>query len=125
MGEQFNAPVKSDLPDIHIVQLPGQIQPGWEAPRGAVRRPGPSRLALYHQNWSGESTWQTWCNLDFPVDTRSTIMNQAAQAGALTTLARNQAAPTAVRPIPLQDYTLQTRMTYVGTIGADGRIYRG
>lgn len=118
----FSAPVQNDLVDREIFQTPGEIFPGWQAPRGAVRRSGPSRLAIYHQNWSGERTWQTWSDLDFPLHTRTQIHGQNVQAFALNTLARVQAPGTAPRPIPLADYTLQTRMNYVGTIDQNGRI---
>lgn len=118
----FYAPVKSDLPDVQTFQTGGMIPAGWQAPRGSVRRSGPSRLAVYHQNWSGEQQWQSWCSLDFPPYLRAQIQGQNAQAFALSTLKRVQAPGAQPRPIPLADYVLQTRMTYVGTIGPDGRI---
>lgn len=122
----FTAPVRSDLPDVQIVQTAGEIEPGWEAPNGAIRYPGPSRLALYHQNLSGGKQWNTWANFDYPVELRGVIQGQNVQAGALSTIARVQAPGAAPRPIALGDYTLQTRMVYVGgapgTIGEDGRI---
>lgn len=118
----FSAPVQNDLVDIEIFQTPGEIFPGWQAPRGAVRRPGPSRIAVYHQNWSGERQWQSWSDLEFPLHTRTVVSGQNVQASALNILARVQAPGTAVRPIPLADYTLQTRMTYLGTIDQNGRI---
>lgn len=120
----FRAPVYNDLVDKQIVEFSGDVAPNWQSPLSGVRRSGPMRLAVYHQNWSGARTWNTGQNLDFPPDTRAVIMNQNAQAGALTTLARVQAPGAAPRPIPLADYTLQTRMTYVGTIDANGRINR-
>lgn len=120
----FTAPVHSDLPDIEIVQTAGTIQAGWEAPRSAVRRPGPSRVALYHQNWSGERVWNADINLEYPAELRDTIQGQNAQAGALSTLSRVRTPGAAARPIPLSDYTLQTRMVYTGTIDENGRINR-
>lgn len=124
----FHAPVHSDLTDIEAVQLAGDIEPGWHAPNGGVRRPGPSRLAIYHQSWGGARTWNADINLDYPAELRPVIAGQNAQAGALTTLARVQAPGAAPRPIALADYSLQTRMIYVGgapgTIGEDGRINR-
>lgn len=120
----FRVPVYNDLVDRQVVQLAGDVAPGWQAPLSAIRRSGPMRLAVYHQNWSGARTWQTWSNLDFPPEVRATIQDQNAQAGALTTLARVQAPGAAPRPIPLTDYTLNTRMTYLGTIDANGRIVR-
>jgi len=120
----FRAPVKTDLEDVLIVQLAGNIQPGWHAPNDGVRRTGPRRFALYHQNWSGERVWNTGQNLDFPPELRNTIQGQNVQAGALTTLARVQAPGAAPRPIPIADYSLNTRMIYTGTVGADGRINR-
>lgn len=121
----FTAPVRSDLPDVEIVQRAGDIAPGWEAPNGAIRYPGPKRIALYHQNYSGQKQWNTWANFDFPPELRPVIAGQNAQAGALNTLARVQAPGAAPRPIPLQDYALNTRMVYVGapgTIDETGRI---
>ncbi len=118
----FYAPVKSGLTDQQTVYVAGNIPPGWQAPRGSVVRSGPRRLAVYSQNWSGERQWQTWCSLDYPPYLRPQIQGQNAQAFALSTLKRVQNAGTQPRPIPLQDYSLQTRMTVVGTIGPDGRI---
>lgn len=118
----FYAPVKSGLTDTQTAHIGGDIVPGWHAPRGAVVRSGPRRIAVYQQNWSGERQWQTWCSLDFPPYLRQQIQGQNAQAFALSTLKRVQNPATERRPIPLQDYTLQTRMTYTGTIGPDGRI---
>lgn len=118
----FYAPVKSDLADIQTAHIAGEIVPGWQAPRGSVVRSGPRRIAVYQQNWSGERQWQTWSNLDFPPYLRPQIQGQNAQAFALSTLSRVKNPATQARPIPLQDYTLQTRMTYTGTIGPDGRI---
>lgn len=121
----FTAPVGADLPDVQVSQLAGDIAPGWEAPNGAIRYPGPKRIALYHQNLSGGQQWNTWANFDFPPELRGVIQGQNAQAAALTTLARVQAPGAAARPIALSDYTLQTRMIYLGapgTIGEDGRI---
>lgn len=120
----FRAPVHTDLEDMLIVQIAGEIAPGWHAPNSGVRRPGPRRFALYHQNWSGERVWNTGMSLDFPPELRGTIQGQNGQATMLTTLARVQAPGAAVRPIPISDYTLNTRMTYVGTIDANGRINR-
>ena len=122
----FHAPVRADLPDVQVAQLAGDIAPGWEAPNSGVRYPGPKRVALYHQNFSGERHWNTWANFDFPPELRGVISGQNAQAGALTTLSRVPAPGAAARPIALADYTLQTRMVYIGnapgTIGEDGRI---
>lgn len=120
----FRAPVHNDLQDMLIVQLPGTNPAGWHAPDSGVRRPGPRRFALYHQNWSGERVWNSGIDLDFAPELRETIQGQNGQATMLTTLARVQAPGAAVRPIPISDYTLQTRMTYVGTIDASGRINR-
>lgn len=117
--------MKTDLEDVQIVQLAGEIQPGWHAPNDGVRRTGPRRFALYHQNWSGSRVWNTGIDLDFPPELRTTITGQNVQASALTTLARVQAPGASPRPIPLADYALNTRMTYIGTVGPDGRINRG
>ena len=124
----FTAPVRSDLPDIEAVQLAGDIAPGWAAPNSGVRYPGPKRIAVYHQSWGGEKTYNADINLDYPAELRPIIAGQNAQAGALSTLSRVAAPGAAARPIALSDYTLQTRMVYVGgqagTIGEDGRINR-
>lgn len=118
----FRAPVASDNPDTNVNQLAGDIAPGWQPPKSGVERPGPSRLALYHQNWTGVHQWQTWCNLEFPDTTRPVIENQNAQAGALNIQSRVQNRAAAPRPIPLEQYTLPTRTVYIGTIDANGRI---
>jgi hypothetical protein len=124
----FAAPVHNDLQDIEIVQLAGEIAPGFAAPNSGVRYPGPKRIAIYHQSWGGERVWNADINLDYPAELRPVIVGQNVQATALTTLARVAAPGAAPRPIPLADYSLQTRMVYVGgqagTIGEDGRINR-
>lgn len=96
--------------------------PGWQAPRGSVRHAGPRRLAVVQQNWSGEQLWATWQEPIYPPHYRDQIGGQNAQAQALLLLSRNNLRAHAPRPIPIADYTLQTRQTYVGTIGPDGRI---
>lgn len=121
----FSAPVHNDLVDVEIVQLAGAALPGWQAPNGSVRRPGPMRLGVYHQNWSGERTWNLGQNLDYPPELRPVIQGQNAQAGALNILSRVQSPGSAPRPIPLTDYALNTRTTYIGTIDANGRINTG
>lgn len=108
-----------------IVQSPGEAYPGWHAPRGRVRVSGPSRLAQYQMNWSGEYDFQTWCNLSYPPDLREVIENQNAQATAQILIYRNAPGRYSPRPIPIQDYALQTRQTYIGTVDASGRISNG
>lgn len=122
----FVAPVQNDLTDIEAVQLAGNVEPGWHAPVSGVMYPGPKRIAIYHQSWGGERVWNADINLDYPPELRPIIAGQNVQAGALATLARVQAPGAAPRPIALSDYTLQTRMVYVGgqpgTIDSNGRI---
>lgn len=118
----FRAPIQSDNPDTQVVQLAGDVTPGWQAPQPNVERSGPSRLALYHQNWTGVHQWQTWANFAFPDKTRAVIEHQNVQAGALNIQSRVANRAAAPRPIPLEQYTLPTRTVYIGTIDANGRI---
>lgn len=121
----FDVPNGVTTSNRAIIQSPGRTLPGWHAPRGRVIHSGPQRLAQYQQNWSGEADFQSWCNLDYPPDLRAIIENQNAGATAQVMLLRNAPGRYAPRPIPIQDYSLQTRQTYIGTVDASGRISNG
>ena len=95
-------------------QFPGGQDIGdYTAPSGGPEPESPVRLALYMQNWTGITTWETWQNDSYDPRVRGLIA-PTDQRDATNILARNPAHPYSPAPIAISQYALNTQQVYNG-----------
>lgn len=87
---------------------------GGDPPIGGWVHNLPFRLAKYGQNFTGQSTWQSWCDINWRGEHNTVLPTNNALNTALLLMQRNQASPSTGLPIPLTDYALRTQQVYYG-----------
>lgn len=75
---------------------------------------GPNRIAVYQENWSGFSSWQTWDRLDNPLEYRQYLSRGNVSDTMQLLLVRNAPQPIQSAPIAIQQYALNTQLVYNG-----------